>query len=535
MPPSATEHLRPAPWWVGAVGYEVYIRSFADSNGDGIGDLSGIIDHLDHIAWLGADIVWITPFMPSPGFDHGYDVSDYADIDPVFGTLQDFDRLIERAHDLGLRVLVDLVPNHTSSSHPWFLDAISAPDARHRDWYVWADGRDGGPPNNWVSHFGGPAWTQDDTSGQWYCHLFLPEQPDLNWANPEVRDAFDDVLRFWCARGADGFRIDVAHSMTKHPDLPDNPVLRPADPGAGPTAIFESFDHRYDLDQDDNTDIYRHWREVVEPYGAMLVGEVNVPTPERSARYTAPGVLDTVFFLRPAWMEWDPAALVTALTTMHDADPDGVSWTMNSHDSSRSVTRFGGGDTGRRRTLAVTALQFALGGVPFLYQGEELGLADGDIAPADRADPIWTRNEVIQEAGRDGGRTGVPWAPGPGNGFTSGQAWLPAADRPDDQTVSVQRANPDALVHRYRELIALRRAHPDIRDEPLQWVPVDSAHAVGARRGAVIVIANLGCAPITADLGVRTELLLSTDAPPCSTGSTVEVPAETTVYLWIVG
>ena len=518
------------PWWDGGVGYEIYIRSFADSNGDGVGDLPGITERLEHAAWLGVDIVWITPFMPSPGFDHGYDISDYRDVDPVFGTLADFDRTVARAHELGLRLLVDLVPNHTSSHHPWFLDAVSSPTSAHRDWYVWADGRGDGPPNNWVSHFGGPAWTCDPASGQWYCHLFLPEQPDLNWAHPGVREAFDDVLRFWCERGADGFRIDVAHSLTKNRDLADNPRLHDVPPDAGPSAVFDSFDHLHDLDQEDNVDIYRRWREVVRPYGAMLIGEVNVPTPERSARYTEPGVLDTVFFLRPAWAGWEPARLVHWLTSMHDADPDGVSWTMNSHDTSRSVTRFGGGEAGLRRTLAVTTLQFALGGVPFLYQGEELGLPDPVLAPENRADPIWTRNHA-DEVGRDGSRSGIPWTTGVHNGFTTGDPWLAAEDRPAEHTVEHQRATPGTPLHRYRELIAVRRAHPELHTSVLEWVPLGRADVAAARRGSLLIVANLSAEPVEVPTDGAAELVFTSGEAPTVTDGGLRVAPETTVYV----
>ncbi len=518
-------------WWDGAIGYEIYIRSFADSDGDGVGDLAGIEARLEHIAWLGAEIVWITPFMPSPGFDHGYDVSEYCDIDPVHGTIADFEKVVSRAHELGLRVLVDLVPNHTSSSHVWFRDAISGRDNEHRDWYVWADpALGGGPPNNWVSHFGGPAWTLDEASGQYYCHLFLPEQPDLNWANPGVADAFDDVLRFWCERGADGFRIDVAHSMRKNLDLTDNPVRRRVATDAGPTAVFESFEHRHDLDQDDNVEIFRRWRRVTEPYDAMLVGEVNVRTPERSARYTAPGVLDTVFYLRPAWTGWEPARLIAMLRSMHDADPDGLSWTMNSHDTSRSASRFGGGEAGRRRSLAVSTFQFALGGVPFLYQGEELGLEDATLSAANRADPIWTRN-AGDEPGRDGSRSGMPWTDGPANGFTTGTPWLDAADRPVDETVEHQRVAPGTWLHAYRELIAVRRANPDLFGAPLEWLPVDRDDAVAARRGDCVVVANLGADPLVIEIGADHELVFSSWPDRMAAGATgVSVGPETSAY-----
>ena len=396
-----------------------------------------------------------------------------------------------------------------------------------------------------MSHFGGPAWTLDPVSEQYYCHLFLPEQPDLNWANPAVRDAFDGILRFWCDRGADGFRIDVAHSLLKSTDFADNALLRPIEPDFGPAAVFDSFDHAHDLDQDDNLEIYRRWRRLTEPYDVMLVGEVNVASPLRSARYTAPGVLDTVFYLKPAWAEWDPEYLLAMLTTMHDADADGVSWTMNSHDTSRSVSRFGGGEAGRRRSLAVTTLEFALGGVPFLYQGEELGLDDATLAPGDRADPIWTRNPG-NEVGRDGSRSAMPWTDGPANGFTTGTPWLHAAERPVEQSVRHQRATPGTILHTYRELIAVRAAHADLHRGALEWIPVDRADAVAGRRGGLVFVANLGTEPLVVDLGEphttvfsSWSALLSSSSSVSSSlssdaiddnASTVTVPPETSIY-----
>ncbi|MDH3756065.1 MAG: alpha-amylase family glycosyl hydrolase, partial [Acidimicrobiia bacterium] len=393
------------PWWFGTVGYEIYIRSFADSNGDGIGDLTGIAERLEHVAWLGADSIWITPFYPSPGFDHGYDVSDYTDIAAMHGSIADFEKLVARARELDLRVIVDLVPNHTSSQHPWFIDAISSPDSPHRDFYHWADpAADGGPPNNWVSHFGGPAWSLDEASGQYYCHLFLAEQPDLNWENEAVADAFDDILRFWLDRGADGFRIDVAHGLAKHPDYPDNPRIRPITDDMGPTAVFESYEHRYDLHLAATVEIYERWHDVVAPYGAALIGEVNNWVPEQMARYTVDGALDTAFFLRPGWTGWDPVELVATHREMHEAVPDRMSWVLNNHDQARSVSRYGGGSMGLDRSLALSTLEFALGGVPFLYQGEELGLENAEVAPGDLEDPIWTRNQST-ETGRDASRS----------------------------------------------------------------------------------------------------------------------------------
>ncbi len=524
---------QPTPWWDRTIGYEIYVRSFADANGDGVGDLEGIAGKLDHLVWLGVDALWITPFYPSPGFDHGYDVSNYRDVDPIHGTLGHFDELVDAAHRRNLRVLVDIVPNHTSSHHPWFVAARSSVDDPHRDRYIWRDpAPDGGPPNNWVSHFGGSAWTLDEASGQYWCHLFLPEQPDLNWADPSVRDAFDEVLLFWCERGVDGFRIDVAHGMAKHPDVPDNPRVRPVTDDMGPHAVFAAFDHRYDLDRDDNIDIFQRWHKTVEPFGAALIGEVNAPTPDRMARYTREGSLDTVFFLEPGRTGWEPERLLAMHRAMHDADPHGISWILDNHDQARSVSRFGGGQRGVRRSLAMTTLQFALGGVPFLYQGQELGLDNAVLSPGERADPIWTRNQSSDEVGRDVARHGMPWTSGHANGFTSGTPWLHATDRPLHQTLEGQLADPTAPVHRYRDLIRIRKEETDLHTAPLEWL--DSPTTTGAvlRRGDVVVVANLGAEPLSVDgLGVA-EVVFSSTVDGATVGPmSVTVAPECSIFL----
>jgi alpha-glucosidase len=524
---------RPTEWWDGTVGYEIYVRSFADANGDGVGDLEGITEKLDHLVWLGVDALWVTPFYPSPGFDHGYDVANYRDVDPIHGTLQDFDDLVVAAHRRGLRVLVDVVPNHTSSHHPWFVAARSSIDDPHRDHYIWRDpAPDGGPPNNWVSHFGGSAWTLDAASGQYWCHLFLPEQPDLNWANPSVRDAFDEVFLFWCERGVDGFRIDVAHGMAKHPDVPDNPQLVPVTDEMGPHAVFAAFEHRHDLDRDDNIDIFQRWHKTVEPYGAALIGEVNAPSPERMARYTREGSLDTVFFLEPGSIGWEPERLLAMHRAMHDADPDCISWILDNHDQARSVSRFGGGEQGVWRSLAVTSLQFALGGVPFLYQGQELGLDNAALPPGEREDPIWTRNHSSDEVGRDVTRHGMPWTSGPTNGFTTGTPWLHAADRPQHQTLEGQRDDPAAPVHRYRELIRIRKEETDLRTAPLEWLDASTAASAVLRRGDVVVVANLGEDRLTVEGLVAGEVIFSSRVGGASLGArSVTIDPECTAVL----
>lgn len=485
----------PPPWWAGAVGYEVYLRSFADSDGDGIGDLRGLRERLDYLAWLGVDVVWITPFYRSPMLDHGYDVSDYTGVEPLFGSVEEVDALVARAHELGLRVVIDLVPNHSSSEHPWFRQARSSRDNPYRDFYIWRDGKpDGAPPNNWVSVFGGPAWTYDEPTGQWWLHLFLPEQPDLNWDNEAVRAEFDDVLRFWLGRGVDGFRIDVAHALVKHPDLPDIPEsTRPADPHDIGDAVsrsdWERYEHPYDIDQEGVTEIYRRWRAVAEPYGGLLLGEVYLQDPAKLSRYLNPqDGLHLSFWFKPLHIRWSPEAIREVLRSALAEVPDHLAWVQGSHDRSRAVTRFGGGDLGRARSLALGTLYMGLPGMPFVYMGEELGLDDVPVPPERSQDPIAVRHSAPERA-RDNCRTPMPWTPEPGHGFTFAgvEPWLPFGDRHAEDTVAVQRDDPSSWLSRWRRLIAARRSC-DLRGE-VDWVG-GHGDVVAYRRGDTMVAAN---------------------------------------------
>jgi alpha-glucosidase len=482
------------PWWTDRVGYEVYLRSFADSDGDGVGDLTGLHDHLDYLAWLGVGIVWITPFYPSPMRDHGYDVADYRGVDPSFGSMADLEAVFAKAHDLGMKVLVDLVPNHSSSEHPWFTSARTSKDSPYRDYYIWRDpAPGGGPPNNWTSHFGGSAWTLDETTGQYWCHLFLPEQPDLNWANPAVADEFDEILRFWLARGADGFRIDVAHALVKHPEFLDNPPapeLVRSDTSADDWGALE---HLYDANQPGVLEVYRRWRKVVEPHDGLLLGEVYVLDAEKVAEYVrGEDGLHLGFWFKPLHLEWEPDAVREVLVAGAEAAPGLLAWVSGSHDRARAASRFGGGDAGRARALALSTLLMGLPGTPFLFQGEELGLENGCVPREQAQDPVARRTEAV---GRDGARTPLPWAPGPGWGFTDGpQTWLPMEGRTEADTVAVQRADPSSMLHRYRALIALRDALPDLRRQPVEWVGEDGP-VVAYRRGDAIVAANCGGQP----------------------------------------
>ena len=491
-------------WWHGAVGYEVYIRSFADSNGDGIGDIRGIHERLGYLAWLGVDFIWITPWYPSPMADHGYDVADYCNIDPSFGTLTDAEAMIERAHDLGLRVVIDIVPNHTSDHHAWFRAARSSRTDSMRDRYVWGDpAPDGGPPNNWVSHFGGPAWTFDDATGQYYLHLFLPEQPDLNWRNPEVVEAFHDILRFWLARGVNGFRIDVSHALVKDAQLRSNPQLRPVDASMDAKDVFLSFEHRYDLLQPESLDVFRGWRDVVASHGALLMGETYV----RDASQLG-GLLDGTgmyagFWFGTMWTTWDPASVREVLEAASHHQGAEIAWAESSHDEIRAPSRFGGGSVGRGRALSLLVLIAGLPGVPVLFEGDELGLEDGIVPPEHRTDPIATHDQGL---GRDGCRTPMPWDPDqPGLGFTTGTPWLPIMGRTDRDTVAVQRRDPDSYLSRVRELLRVRRALSGLADAPIEWPTSDSAPLVWFRRGDHVFVAN--CGALAAPLPVEGTVL----------------------------
>jgi alpha-glucosidase len=513
----------------------VYIRSFADSDGDGIGDLAGIRSRLGHLSDLGVDLVWITPFYPSPGFDHGYDVADYCAVDPVHGTLGDFDDLVAEAHRLGLRVMIDIVPNHSSSAHPWFQAAVADPTGPYRDYYHWLDpAPGGGPPNNWVQHFGGPAWTLDEASGQYYLHLFLPEQPDLNWANPAVLDEFDSILRFWCERGVDGFRIDVAGALVKDPWYRDNPQIAAIEPGMDPIAAWRAFEHRYDVDQNPTVAIYRRWRRVVDPHGVILLGETGPDDPVRLARYHDGGrALHHNFFLWPVRTEWSPLQMRDALRGIHLASPDSVAWTIENHDSHRAATRFGGGELGRRRALALTTLLMGLGGMPFVYQGQELGSENGVVAGGALADPISTRNPGAT-SGRDGARTPMAWDDSDANGFTTGgEPWLRSTPRLRGDTVAGQRGVAGSWLEAHRRLIALRHQLTDLVDAPAEWLDPDSGLLMAVHRASVLVVCNLDehDADLVLPDGRWSVVFASRPDPPIEPGAAVTVPAETALIL----
>ena len=529
----------PEAWWREGVIYQIYPRSFADSNGDGIGDLRGITAHLDHLNGrddsLGVDGIWISPFYRSPMADFGYDVADYCDVDPAFGTLDDFDELVREAHLRGIRVIVDLVPNHTSDQHPWFLESRSSRTNPKRDWYVWADPKpDGSPPNNWRSVFWKrqrEAWTLDATTGQYYHHSFLPEQPDLNWWNPEVRMAFDGILRFWLDRGVDGFRIDVAHRMARDPELRDNPEYGLAD-----GEYLRDWDETtapHDQDWPEVHEILRGFRRTLDEYDArMAIGEVFLLDPSRLVRYYGErkDELHLAFNFSFLRAPWSAAAFRDEVETFERLLPAGAwpDYTLNNHDNPRSVSRYApDGDLtqGRRRARLVALMLLTLRGTPFIYYGEELGMADGPI-PAGR---------VVDVAGRDPERTPMQWDARPGGGFTTGEPWLPINPESAVVNVAAQRADPSSLLALHRELIAIRRASPALRGgsyRSLDGAP-DDVFAYIREAGEERWLVALNFAGRTGSLllpGFRGRLRLSTDPSEPTPGRAVDgqvaIPAE---------
>ncbi|MEO8926431.1 MAG: alpha-amylase family glycosyl hydrolase [Caulobacteraceae bacterium] len=464
---AADEHGDPsglgADWWRGAVIYQIYPRSFADADGNGVGDLAGVISRLDHVASLGVDGIWLSPFFPSPMKDFGYDVSDYRDVDPLFGTLADFDALVARAHALGLKVVIDQVWSHTSNAHPWFVESASSRDNPKAEWYVWADAKaDGSPPNNWQASFGGPSWTWNARRRQYYLHNFLAEQPDLNFWNLDVQDAILDAGRFWLDRGVDGFRLDVINFIVQDRTLRDNPV-RPHDrPPVLPTGFQR---HVHDRSRPEALAFLGRLRALLDSYGALSVGEVvDDPPLARQKDYVAgPDRLHTAysFYLLLATAA-TPALFADALRAWGGAD-GWPSWSLGNHDVPRFPTRLAhSGDP--RQVKTILAALMCLRGTIFLYQGEELGLPQAHVPFGRLRDPFAIA-AYAGGSGRDGARTPMPWtAQGPGAGFsTTADTWLPIDPDHRPLAVDVQEADGDSMLHFTRKLIALRRASPALR------------------------------------------------------------------------
>jgi alpha-glucosidase len=475
-----------SPWWRSGAVYQVYPRSFADANGDGVGDLDGVRQHLDHLAWLGVDAVWLSPFYPSPMADFGYDVADFCDVDPLFGDLDGFDRLVAAAHALDIRIVVDLVPNHTSDQHPWFQASRSGVDDPKRDWYVWKDG--GGPdepPNNWLGAFldGGRAWTWDDATRQWYLHQFLPQQPDLNWANPEVVDAMHGVMRFWLDRGVDGFRIDVVHAIGRDPAFPDD------DPP------WSEIPHCASNEHPSTHDHIRGMRRLADGYEGdrVLIGETALPGTHWVAPYYGDGdELHLAFNFAATRAPWADAAWRKRIARIEELlDPLDAwpTWVLSNHDIPRHRTRHGGSEA-RARALAVVLLTQR--GTPFLYAGEELGLEDA-VIPADR---------VVDPGGRDGCRAPIPWTAAGDHGWGE-DPWLPFPPHAAERAVEVQRADPSSVLHLYQRLLHARRSSAALSTGDQQVL--DAPEGILAWRRTArdgderTVLVNMGTVPMAVD------------------------------------
>jgi alpha-glucosidase len=505
--------------------YQVYVRSFADETGDGVGDLAGIRSRLPYLAELGVDALWITPFYPSPMADHGYDVADPRDVEPVFGDLAGFDALLADAHALGIRVTIDLVPNHSSHDHEWFQEALaSPPGSPARSRYLFRDGRGRGgdePPNNWPSVFGGPAWTRVP-DGQWYLHLFAPEQPDLDFTNPEVVEDLEATMRFWLDRGVDGFRIDVAHGMAKPAGLPD--MLPMEDTGL--LADHGPGDHRFD--QDGVHLVHRRVRTVLDGYpGTMAVGEVWVADDDRLAEYLRPDELHLAFNFKLLTSGWDGAELRTAidhsLATVAGT-PAPACWVLSNHDRPRHVTRYGDGERGTRRARAAALLQLALPGAAYVYNGDELGMPDVELPDEVLQDPIWERSGHT-ERGRDGCRVPLPWSGDqPPYGFSSSAGtWLPMPAGWGALTVEAQAGDADSMLSLYRVALALRRRSPAFAGDALSWLPAPDGVLVFRRPGGLVCLVNLSDAAVPLPEG---QVLLASE--PVDGG---QVPVDAAVWL----
>lgn len=440
-------------WWQHGIVYQIYPRSFADSNGDGVGDLRGIIDHIDYLEWLGVDAVWVSPIYPSPMADFGYDVSQYKGIHHMFGTLDDFDALVGALHDKGMRLILDFVPNHSSDQHPWFVESKSSRDNPKRDWYIWRDpGPDGGPPNNWLSHFGGVAWEYDRATEQYYLHSFLKEQPDLNWRNPEVRAAMCEVLRFWLERGVDGFRMDVLYQIIKDDDFRDDPDNPNWIPDMGP---YNRHLHVYSMDRPEVHDAVAEMRAVLDEFDdTVMIAELWLPM-ERLVAYYGIDNSGTHLPLNFQLIElqWDANRIRDSIGTYEDLLPIGgwPNWVVGNHDTHRVASRIG---PAQARVAAMMLL--TLRGTPTMYYGDEIGMVDVPIQPHRVQDPFEKRVPGLG-LGRDPERTPMQWSAERNAGFSSGDPWLPIAEEYETINVECQRRDPLSMLTLYRRIIELRR------------------------------------------------------------------------------
>lgn len=514
-------------WWREAVIYQVYPRSFADSNGDGMGDLEGIRTRLPYLKELGVDAVWLSPFYASPQADAGYDVADYRAIDPMFGSLHDADAVIREAHGLGLRIIVDLVPNHCSDQHEWFKQALrEGPGTPLRERFHFRAGRgtDGAePPNDWESIFGGPAWTRV-ADGEWYLHLFAPEQPDFNWEHPAVQDEFRSILRFWLDLGADGFRIDVAHGLVKAPGLPDL--------GRGEQLKLLGNQVLPFFDQDGVHEIYRSWRRVLDEYAGDRIGvaEAWTPSADRTAMYLRPDELHQAFNFHYLNTGWDAQALRATIDESLDAMRPvaaPTTWVLSNHDVVRHVTRYGGGAQGLARARAAALLMLALPGSAYVYQGEELGLPEVvDLPDGVRQDPAFARG-AGQDGLRDGCRVPIPWSGAEAPyGFGDGGSWLPQPAEWAGLSVAAQTGDPASTLELYRTALRLRRSHPELgAGDGVEWLEAPEG-VLAFRRGAFGCTVNTTAEPVR--LPAPGTVLLSSG--PLPVGDSSSLPGDTAVW-----
>lgn len=558
------EQLADHDWWRSAVIYQIYIRSFADGNGDGVGDIAGIRSQLDYVAGLGVDAVWINPWYPSPMADAGYDVENYRDIEPIFGTLAEAEALVLEAHARGLRVILDIVPNHTSDRHPWFFAATAAqPGSPERELYIFRDGRgtDGAePPNDWRSTFGGPAWTRiteaDGAPGQWYLHLFAPQQPDVNWEHPRVRADFEQTLRFWFDRGVDGFRIDVAHSLIKEAGLPDLGNRRyPQRIEVDGQMVRPPWQAHPHWDRDEVHQVFREWRAVADSYDPprVFVAEAWVDEPERMVRYIRDDELHTAFnfvYLVSPWTAEDLRTAIDDTLTQHEAVGAPATWVLSNHDVAREVSRYAREptknpeasltplldrpadfETGLRRARAAALLTLALPGSAYVYQGEELGLPEVEDLPDEvLQDPKWQRSGHT-DRGRDGCRVPIPWSgTEPNYGFSPSGAtaptWLPQPEGWGALTVQAQTGHPESTLELYRAALGLRRDHPALGEGRMTWLDAGPDVLAFRRDPGLVCIVNLA----DASLSVPAGSVLLTSGPLTEDG---RLPHDTAVWVQV--
>ena len=504
------------PWWKSAVLYQIYPRSFQDSDGDGVGDLRGIIQRLPYLRELGADALWLSPIFPSPMEDFGYDISDYTDIDPLFGTLADLDDLVAAAHEIGLKVILDLVPNHTSDQHPWFVESKSSTNNSKRDWYIWRDGRgEGRPPNNWLSEFGGSSWEFDAHTGQYYYHAFLRAQPDLNWRNPDVRRAMYDVMRFWLRRGIDGFRVDVMWHLIKDELLRDNP------PNPDFTPAMQPYDRLIPLYSTNRPDVHAvvaEMRRVINEFDdRVLIGEIYLP-PEKLVAYYGEGLAGAHLPFNFALIStpWNARAIANLVDTYEQALPSGAwpNWVLGNHDRRRIASRIG---PAQARVAAMLLL--TLRGTPTLYYGDEIGMTQVQISPEQVRDPF-EKNLPGIGLGRDGCRTPMQWDSAPHAGFSTVAPWLPLDANFARDNVAMELGEEGSMLNLYRALIELRKARPELVVGTYRLVSVTGdvlAFEREFRKQKLLVVLNLGekAVMLTDIIGLRGRVSISTYMDRC--------------------